>query len=294
MGKEKIHVIGMHGLGDNIHQRAIIRKLVEQYDVWLETSWPSIYHDFPEVKFIRKSVKLRTQTKNAERERHLYVPHHVQNQTFSKHLYISYTPQLVRTLKSVLKAMFYTCHLDPRDADYSLPIPETWVSPVKSEKPILIYRPLVDRKEWGGCQTRNPDKETYRKLFETIRKDFYVVSIADLQQGKEWMVSDPIDADLELHEGQLSFEQMAALFKQARLVYNSPGFATVLSRSVGTPNITVFGGYESSNSFSVGNSPFLPIDIIKPCECFKHGCTCTKEINLSEAFNKIGDFLCRL
>ena len=36
--KPKLYVEGMHGLGDNIHQRAVLRKLVQAYDVWLETS----------------------------------------------------------------------------------------------------------------------------------------------------------------------------------------------------------------------------------------------------------------
>jgi hypothetical protein len=40
--KPLLHLIGHHGLGDNLHQRALIRQLMEKYDVWLDTSWVSL------------------------------------------------------------------------------------------------------------------------------------------------------------------------------------------------------------------------------------------------------------
>src|SRR5512144_2511893 len=66
---------GMHGMGDNLHQRAIVRQLLERYDVvYLETPWPCIYHDLrgPRLRLIRKPTTLRTQAKNEERERQSY------------------------------------------------------------------------------------------------------------------------------------------------------------------------------------------------------------------------------
>ncbi len=47
--KEPIYIRGMHGMGDCIHQRAVIRQLLDRHEIWLETSWPQIYHDMPQI-----------------------------------------------------------------------------------------------------------------------------------------------------------------------------------------------------------------------------------------------------
>ena len=40
---QNIMVQGMHGMGDTIHERAIVKQLIERGDnVFIETSWPQI------------------------------------------------------------------------------------------------------------------------------------------------------------------------------------------------------------------------------------------------------------
>src|SRR4051812_17147760 len=70
MAKPALHVQGMHGMGDCLHQRAVLRQLMQRYTVTLETSWPSMYHDLIADGLVvtRRPVALRTQTKNATRE----------------------------------------------------------------------------------------------------------------------------------------------------------------------------------------------------------------------------------
>src|SRR5690348_14858775 len=66
-----ILVRGMHGLGDNLHQRAIVRDYLGRgHKIWLETPWPSVYHDLVgrQVRLVNTGSRLRTQAKNAERE----------------------------------------------------------------------------------------------------------------------------------------------------------------------------------------------------------------------------------
>src|SRR5262245_40119729 len=72
-GRPPIVVKGMHGMGDCLHQRGILPQLAERYEIWLETSWPLIYWDMPELKLLKRGTKLRTQMKNAERERGSFV-----------------------------------------------------------------------------------------------------------------------------------------------------------------------------------------------------------------------------
>ena len=65
------YLMGMHGLGDNLHQRAVIRQLwLREHLLLLETPWPCLYHDLvgPRLRLVFKRSMLRTQLKNAQRE----------------------------------------------------------------------------------------------------------------------------------------------------------------------------------------------------------------------------------
>lgn len=273
----------MHGLGDNIHQRAVMRQLMDQWDVYLESSWVAPYHDLiPQgLKVLRRRTHLRTQTKNAEKER--FWQGHLPPDLAQ--LKVSYRPEAVRQHGTVLAAMCEQCGVDYSRADFRLPVPPSWTRIINRmlgdlPKPLLVYRPLVERTEWGGCATRNPDHAAYAELFRTIRKHFFVVSVADLVPDVEWAVGEDIQADVEYHAGELPFPLLAGLVASAAMVYASPGFMVPLAQSLGVPTVCVFGGYESSRSFNTGHAPYLGIDTIRPCECFTHGHDCCKTIDM--------------
>jgi hypothetical protein len=288
----------MHGLGDNLHQRAIVRQLMRHHNVWLESSWVAPYHDLVDagLKVVRKPSGLRTQTKNAERETARFVAAPPRG---AAEIRITYTPSDVRSGGSVLAAMCASVGCDPKQADFRLPVAaywqaraDQWLARWRPRKPLLFYRPLVDRTEWGGCPTRNPDHAAYATLFRAIRDRFFVVSIADLAPGKEWIVGWPCAADAVCHAGELEFETLAALFSRAAMVFASPGFSVVLAQAVGTPVVCVFGGYENSRSFSIGarHTPTLGIDPIEPCQCFSHDHACRKTIDLPVARARLMEF----
>src|SRR5262245_32445732 len=94
-------VTGMQGLGDNIHQRAIVRQFLREGRpaVYLQTPWPAIYHDMPELRLLPARSNLRTQQRNERRESARYfggaVPWHCEK------LRVSYKPALVRLRGSV-------------------------------------------------------------------------------------------------------------------------------------------------------------------------------------------------
>lgn len=286
----------MHGLGDNLHQRAFIRQYLEDYNVYLETSWPQVYWDFPELKFISKGTRLRTQLKNQERTKQFYSD--IPNQFIYKSIKAHYPPDSVRQAGCVLDAIVGMAGGNILDADFSFSPKQEWIEKAKDileenkeNKPVLIFRPLCERKEWGGCKNRNPDINSYINLFKKIKDDFFVISIADLQSNFEWIVSEDISCDLKFHKGELSFEEIAGLFKLSSLVFCAPGFSTVLSRSMGIPVITIFGGYEDSSSFKRGYGPYLGVDTIKPCQCFSHIHRCEKRIDMIDAEQKIKEFI---
>ena len=62
-------IVGMHGMGDCLHQRAIVREYMHAGPVYLQTPWPELYHDLrgPRLKLLRPDTRLRTQAKNAAR-----------------------------------------------------------------------------------------------------------------------------------------------------------------------------------------------------------------------------------
>lgn len=297
--RRPLYIQGMHGLGDNLHQRAVIRQLMSRFDVYLESSWVAPYHDLiaDGLKVLHKRTILRTQAKNAEREAKSFWRGSV---PIARRMQISYSPDQVRECGSVLAAMCRTADVNYATADFRMPIPENWrekaerlVDLWRPTKPLLIYRPLVERTEWGGCKNRNPDHGAYADLLASIREQFFVVSVADLMPGKEWMVGHQIKADVECHTGELDFETLAALFSMASLVYSSPGFAVILAQAVGAPVACIFGGYEDSSSFIGGArySPYLGIDPIKPCQCFSHKHDCQKEIDIGAATELLQSFV---
>lgn len=295
MTKRPLLLQGMHGMGDNLHQRAVIRQLMQRYDVTLESSWVAPYYDLiaDGLKVVHKATTLRTQTKNAKRESALFHKHRPVGVRTRK---VWYAPREVRAANGVLAAMCRNCDVSYDRADFRLPVKPEWVEAarrvVKTDNPILVYRPLVERTEWNGCAARNPDHAAYAELFDSIRDRFHVVSIADLVPGVEWMVGHAVEADQRFHAGELPFETLAGLFSLAAMAFTAPGFAVILAQAVETPVAAVFGSYEASYSFNGGArySPYLGIDPIVPCDDFKHDNTRDKTIDVAKAKRRLAVF----
>jgi len=285
-------VQGMLGLGDNLHQRAVIRQLMELDSVVLETPWPSVYHDMvgDRLRLTNRNTTLRTQAKNAARERDKYTS----RLSISSGHRIWYTHDQIRQCGGFLAAMCRNSGLPV--GDFSMPVPDSWKAKAAAlipaqDKPIMFYRPLVDRTEWNGCMQRNPDRMAYVELAKSIRERFLVVSVADLEDGKEWAVSDSIGADIEFHRGELDFEALAGMMALSSLVFCSPGFALVMAQSIGRPMVAVFGGHESARLYDHGRADNLFIQPENPCECFSKTHDCDKTINLRKAKDRLRDFV---
>lgn len=287
-----IHLIGHHGLGDNLHQRAIVRQLMSAgTDVWIESPWPSVYHDLiaDGLHVIPKQSALRTQAKNLERERVLFSTVPVPRD--ARRVQLRYDGESVRRAGSVLGGMGY-----PDATDFRLPVPDAWEDEAAGHlarvgynfyRPLLLYRPLVERVEYGPGALRNPDHAAYTELFKSIRDRYFVVSVADVEPNREWIVGERIEADAKFHHGELDFPALAGLAFMSDLVFCAPGFATILAQAVEAPCVTVYGGFENASSFSVGAawSPTLAIEPVQPCECFAGNCArgCSKAIDMPAA-----------
>lgn len=312
--KPALVIQGMHGLGDNIHQRAILRQLMPEYSVTLETSWPSVYHDLVAdgLTLVRRPVALRVQSKNAAREAHLFGPKLFVSPTVRR-MQIRYGgPQVLQSKSgTIMEVMCNATDTDFDKADFRLPVPDLWTglltstvgwealwrAKIESRKPLLVYRPLVSRPEWRGSAARNADPACYGALFAAIRDEFFVVSVADLEPGREWIVGPELIPDVAFHRGELTFEAMAALFGLADLVFTSSGFAAILGPAVGTPTVSIIGGYESVGCHADGEryAPMLNIGPRVPCSCWSSGCrkVCDKTIDLDAALPRLQEFVSR-
>lgn len=304
--KPALLIQGMHGLGDSIHQRAVVRQLMTTHRVWLETSWPTIYHDLagPDLHLVKKSVSLRTQSKNAQREAELFSKQGIGG----KHgtLRISYNGSDVMKTASytVLEAMCIKAGVSYAEADFTLPVKSEWLERIverlrvlgyDGSKRILVYRPLVARPEWRGSIARNANVMDYAYITGFLRNHYFVVSVADLVPSVEWIVGPELKPDAQFHNGELPVEELAALFKAADLVLTSSGFGAILAPAVGTPCISVIGGYEDSRAHDSGAkfAPYLCIEPLTPCRCWNSGCAmaCTKEIDMLPAIDAIAKFV---
>lgn len=293
---KRLFVQGIDGIGDSLHQRAPIRRILERGDeLWLTTATPCLYHDFPRdrLHLVDSGSALRTQAKNAEREAWRFVPMPYglrPDASFRAH----YDSASVASHGSVLAAMCASYGVPADEADFRLPVPREWTerTPIPGA-PFIVFRPPTTRREWTGNAPRNPDASAYREIFEAIRSGYLVVSVADLKDGEEQLAGDAVDADVVYHHGELDLEQLVALTCAAEFAFAPAGMMTVLAQAVETPCITVFGGYEGAASFSGGArwAQWLSIEPIRPCACWQRDHDCDKTIDLAAATRRARTFV---
>lgn len=303
-GKPPLIVTGHFGIGDNIHQRAVMRELMKERTVWLNTCHYQLYHDLVEqgLHLILRPTGLHAQAKTIARERRLFDRGFVNPPSTAPRKVIGYPKAAIDKYGSILEAMFGAVNLQyPDKPDFSLPIAPSWRTQARQlisswpigDKKLMVYRPIVIRREWNGA-SRNPDPQTYAALFEEARKGFFVVSVADLSPGREDIVGTEAQVDVKLHEGQLDFPTMAALWADADVVFCNAGFAPVLAQAVGTPSITVYGGRESYRTTQRAGAHLaatLGIDPDQPCDCHSATHACKKHITLPPALEKVRGFI---
>lgn len=287
---------GMYGIGDNIHQRAIIRDVMDAGEqVILETFYSSMYHDLVarglKLKLIR-GIPPRIRERNRLTS-DILIP---RGARLGK---ITYDPVQIKACGNIMAAQYASANLPmPKRPDFSIPVPREWrqlardaVGPV--DKPILVYRPIVLNNVWRA-ESRSPDPALYSAIFRTIRDKFHVVSVAHIGNAGECIVGENQDADTNFNRGELDFETMTGLFAEASVTFTNPGFTPILSQAVGTPTIIVYGGnesYQTTNIVGAHLAPTLAIEPDHPCACHNTSHDCDKYITLPPAIARLEEFV---
>lgn len=247
----------MKGLGDNLFQRPFIKAL--QKPVYLDTPWPEIYQGIPDVHFIRPQTTLRTQSKNIARHTNWVMPPGRQP-----------TRQIRYGAEGIIPGMTACFGVAP--AEFDLP-PLPYVV-----GKYVVVRPATVRSEWRA-DTRNPDP-SYIDIAaaEAKRRGYEVVSVADLQEGAEWVVGDLPYADRTYHKGELSVIDLLALVNSAAAVIGGIGWIVPAALCAKVPAWIVCGGQGGYNAPELitpkgqKNITFAVPDNFCRCRLKQHGC----------------------
>lgn len=284
MGVEKklkpIFIDGMQGLGDSIYQRAFVKRLPA--GSYIQTAWPEIYEDL-QIKPVRSNTALRTQRKNESSTTAQYydLPAQFVRQR------IGYGPaELERG--SIIDAMRKNFGIEPGSFD----LPTLQPAHRFSDKPIAVIRPATVRSEWRS-DSRNPDPDYLVQASRILRRHFFVISVADLEPGKEWMVGQAPEADLQLHFGELDLRGLMSLVENAVVVVTPVGWALPAAICYQTPVYVVAGGRGAHNAPETVTDPDMNLSRVgwaipdNYCRCHQWDHQCDKRISgFSNQFEK--------
>ena len=277
MAQEKpLYVRGMQGLGDNLYQRAFISQL--RGPVWLQTPWPELYEDLSGVHFVRARTTLRTQVKNVDRQAAARWEHPPAG---AREIAVSYgraSPFDREPFISTAESMRRLFKVEPA---WSLPpAPAACVG----ARPYALVRPVTVREEWRA-EARNPRPEYIAEAVQELRRrGCFVISVADLEPGKEWLVAPDPGADQKLHHGELDVMQLLSLVSDAAVCVGGVGWLTPAALMARVPLYTVLGGLGGFNSRECLTDPTMDLSQTgwaipeNFCRCFSRQHGCRKEI----------------
>lgn len=266
----------MRGLGDTIFQRAFIKKFPGAY---VDTPFPQLLDDL-DIKPVRPSTNLRTQRKSMELIASWF------HRPAQRELKIRYGKE------GIISGMTESFGVDPGEFD----LPDFGSSPAAGE--YVVVRPVTVREEWRA-DTRNPLPEYVDAAARYAHfKGLKVVSIADLEVNKEWLIGDAPYADITYHSGELDVTQLMALIAGAKAVIGGIGWIVPATICYRVPAWIICGGQGGYNAPEKITSPLMgehKTEFVVPdnfCHCTLKMHDCDKRISNYDA--RFAEWLDRL
>ena len=254
----------MKGLGDNIYQRAFLKHMPGP--IYLDTPWPELVSDLPHVHCVRPQTNLRTQAKNIARHSSWLMPPAKQP---ARHIRYG--------TEGIIPGMTASFGVAP--GAFNLPP----LPPSPEQGKYVVVRPATVRSEWRA-DTRNPDPEyIYRAAWEARLRGYKVISVADLQEGQEWLVGELPQAHVQYHKGELPVEQLLSLVANASAVIGGIGWLVPAALAAKVPAWIICGGQGGYNAPELitpkgqSNITFAVPDNFCRCRLKQH--TCDKRIS---------------
>jgi hypothetical protein len=268
----------MWGLGDNIFSRPFVRVAATKYDLWLDTPWPELYADL-DIKFWRGTRRLRTQQKNIARQPRARwsTPYH---HPAWRELTVRYdlnSSTIIRSLERRWSDI--GVGFEPELFD----LPDMGASPVASERPIAVVRPVTVRSEWRN-EARNPRPEYIAAIAAELMATHMVVVVADLEPGHEWLVGKLPPAHQYLVNGELPVRELLALLRDADIVIGGVGWIVPAGLALKVKTFVVLGGHGGHNAPAKITDPRLDLSRLgfaipdRFCQCTTMLHDCNKEM----------------
>lgn len=269
----------MFGLGDNIMQRPFVRAAWRRHEVvYLQTPWPELYADMPGLRFVRSQTRLRTQAKNerASRARWHLCPG-------GQRIQIAYGAAALASGRSIQSAMEERLPLGDEPFVWDLPRIGRAPRLDTGGKPIALIRPVTERSEWHNA-ARSPRPEYVNAAAARLMASHYVVAVADLQLGHEWLVGEMPVCDRAFMRGELSVVDLLALMRQADVVVGGVGWIVPAALALGSRAFIYLGGNGGHNAPEIIVDPRADASRLgfamprKFCRCAEKHHACDKTI----------------
>lgn len=254
---------GMQGLGDSVYQRpAVLHACLYGkrvgLQVYLESSWPQVYHDYAKSHGLRfvwpDETGLRTQRKNVcslppetffrvDPASARVVSLNYDNARIAKYRSLSaiFEMQMIRALGTEDHPRF----------DFSLPVPAEWeaeLAALELPQRYAVVRPITIRREWSAAR-RNCEPAALQRVVDNLTElGVHTVGVADIDTRFEWEVSPRVlGITHKFYQGQLTVTAILALMKHAVCNVGPVGFIAPAGLALHAPTLVVLGGSGGDN-----------------------------------------------
>jgi hypothetical protein len=240
--RRDVLIRGMWGLGDNIYARPFVTAASRRYQVWLETPWPELYADL-DISFVQGSRRLRTQRKNMARQpdaRWSKAPH------TAKEVKVQYWALEQQSIIAALE-LSWLISLEVKFDPALFGLPDMGPTPVKSDRPVAVIRPVTVRNEWYNT-ARAPRPEYVAAIAAELMETHSVVAVADIEPDQEWLVGDLPPAHHYFVHGELGVRELLALVHDADIVVGGVGWIVPAGLALRVKTFVVLGGQGGHNA----------------------------------------------
>ena len=242
----------MYGIGDALYTRPFLKYFAKKHSIYLDTALPEVFEDLP-IKTVKPArMPLRTQGKNVEKAKY-----HMQEAPNMPKQHIHYGPNLqTSNIIDIIKSGFEAC-FDEKMPTEEIKMELDFIKPIKesTKRPIAVVKPVTERKEWHN-KARSPIPEYIETISEKLMEKYYVISLADLKEGEEWLCQKRTYANKRYHKGEVSILEMISICAGADLVVGGVGNTVPIAMSCGKKALVVCGGHGGYNHPERINNPY--------------------------------------
>lgn len=301
-----VYFEGCLGFGDNFYQRPVIKHLSKSYKtVYLKTALPAAYWDIPNIKFISYGITgLRTHDKETEKNGLIYtkLPKGIEKLTWP-----DYVPsygcdkehhpiQVGYPGEELSNTEYIRRKAGIKEIDFTFQVKREWIDEARAilakfnlnGKKLCIIRPTTVRLEWDA-KARNPKPEYIQLLIDKYGEEYFFLSIANNEEGNEWMEYELKGIDAAFHRGELPFTTIFGLIKISDMVICYPGWMMLAAIAIRAKCFCLFGGMQKPEILLDKNMGLDNFEYIAPspfCHCMKMEHNCNKKIPPKEIIKK--------